>query len=130
MGARSLRGRSPASSRAGSVGERARRKAPGPPDAVMRRAALSCALLVFAAAVAAADASGDARLLGLNIHQSADVGVAVTEVCKGQLVRVDFNWFSAEPTEGTYDWTVLDAVVNASVARGFTVIATTGYTPA
>ncbi len=82
-----------------------------------------------AAVVATSNATGDARLLGLNIHQSASVGVAVTQRCKGQVVRVDFNWYAAEPSQGVYDWTVLDAVVNASVARGFTVIATAAYTP-
>jgi hypothetical protein len=94
----------------------------------MRRGWVLLAALA-AAAAASEDAWGDARLVGLNIHQSADVGVAVTEGCKGGIVRVDFNWYAAEPSEGTYDWSVLDAVVNASVAKGFVVIATTGYTP-
>jgi len=86
---------------------------------------------LFAAASAASpDVSADAKVLGLNIHQSADVGVAVTAACKGALVRVDFNWYSVEPAQGSYDWTVLDAVVNAALAKGFSVIATTGYTPA
>ncbi len=86
--------------------------------------------LVVAAATASLDAAAGGRLLGLNIHQSADVGVAVTEGCKGQVVRIDLNWFQVETAQGVYDWTVIDAVVNAAAAKGFAIIGTTGYTPA
>ncbi|HEY8090053.1 MAG TPA: adenylate/guanylate cyclase domain-containing protein [Polyangiaceae bacterium] len=90
------------------------------------RAALAVALV---AAAAAAAAHADERQLGLNIHQSADVGVAVAAGCKGQIVRVDFDWYAAEPAQGSYDWSALDAVVAAATSKGLTVLATTGYTP-
>ncbi len=86
-------------------------------------------VLLAALALLPASALAEARLLGLNVHQSADVGLAVTQGCGGHVVRIDFNWFNAEPSQGAYDWSLFDPLVDAARAKGFTVLATAGYTP-
>ena len=45
-------------------------------------------------------------------------------------VRVDFNWWLAEPERDRYDWTAFDAVARAAEARGLQVFATLAYSPA
>lgn len=87
----------------------------------------------LALAAILATASGDAAAvqeLGLNVHQSTDVGLAVTADAGLGWVRVDFNWLDAEKTEGAYDFAFFDALVDAAKARGLSVLATIGYGPA
>lgn len=45
-------------------------------------------------------------------------------------VRVAIPWASVENREGTYDWTQLDALVDAASARGISIVATVSGTPA
>lgn len=45
-------------------------------------------------------------------------------------VRLDFDWPSAEPQRGAFNWGPTDRVVNAARARGMKVIAAPVYTPA
>src|SRR5436305_1273119 len=45
-------------------------------------------------------------------------------------VRFDFDWASAEPTRGGYNWAPIDRVVAAVSSRGMNVLATAAYTPA
>ncbi|MFO0552469.1 MAG: beta-galactosidase [Polyangiaceae bacterium] len=71
-----------------------------------------------------------AQGLGLNVHQSADVGVPVTADAGLTWVRVDFNWLDAEPSQGVYDFTRFDTIVDSANARGLKVLATVGYGPA
>ncbi len=85
-------------------------------------------LALFVALLAAPSAS--AKSIGFNVHQSLDTGVPVTPVCGGTIVRIDFNWFQAEPKQGTYDWALFDGLINGARAKGLTVLATIGYTPA
>ncbi len=86
---------------------------------------LACAAIAVAAPAAAAP-----RELGLNIHQSTDVGPAVTQAANLKWVRIDVNWFDAEKSKGVYDWTILDQVVDAAKNRGLSVLAVLAYTPA
>ena len=44
-------------------------------------------------------------------------------------VRFDFEWTSAEPERGRYDWTAIDRVVRAAHERDLRVLATLAYTP-
>src|SRR4051794_21064835 len=44
-------------------------------------------------------------------------------------VRFDFDWASAEPSQGDFDWGPIDRVVSAVRARGLEVLATPAYTP-
>jgi len=88
-----------------------------------------CALALLSSGGLAGEARA-ARLFGLNIHQSSDVGPAVTQRCKGTIVRVDFNWFQAQPSETTWDWALFDDLVDKVRARGLTVLAVLSYTPA
>lgn len=84
-------------------------------------------------ATAVAGASGDAAAvqeLGLNVHQSADVGVAVTADAGLTWVRIDLNWLDVEKTEGAFDFAPFDVLVDAAKARGLSVLATLGYGPA
>ena len=68
--------------------------------------------------------------LGLNVHQSTGVGLDVTRAASLGWVRIDVNWFQAEPSQGQYDWTLLDQVVDGAKARGLSVLAVLAYTPA
>src|SRR5213078_1960174 len=44
-------------------------------------------------------------------------------------VRFDFDWASAEPSPGQFNWGPIDRVVTAVRARGLEVLATPAYTP-
>ncbi len=68
--------------------------------------------------------------LGLNAHQSTGVGLDVTRAASLGWVRIDVNWFQAEPAQGQYDWTLLDQVVDGAKSRGLSVLAVLAYTPA
>ncbi len=94
-----------------------------------------CASLVSAAFVVAfgmgADpASAAPKLLGANVHQSLDVGHDATTAAGLGWVRIDLNWDQCEPTQGQYDFALLDGVVDAAKARGLSVLAVVGYGPA
>jgi len=80
---------------------------------------VSLALTLFAAAV-----------LGLNVHQSSTVGPNATKAAGLSFVRIDANWLDAEKTQGTFDFTLFDQVVDAATARGLQVLAVLAYTPA
>lgn len=45
-------------------------------------------------------------------------------------VRIDVNWLDVEKTQGTFDWTVIDAVVDAARAKSLQVLAVLAYGPA
>ena len=68
--------------------------------------------------------------LGLNVHQSSTVGVAATKGSALGFVRIDANWIDAEATEGQFDFTIFDAVVDAARAQNLQVLAVLAYTPA
>lgn len=81
------------------------------------------------AAFACAEAHA-AQELGLNIHQSATTGVNASKDASVQWARIDLNWYDAEPQQGQYDWTIFDGLINAATAKGLSVLAVIGYTPA
>jgi hypothetical protein len=88
------------------------------------------ALLVGAAGVGSGGTAWAKDDLGLNVHQSTGVGLDVTRAASLGWVRIDVNWFSAEPAQGTYDWALLDQVVDGAISRGLSVLAVLAYTPA
>src|SRR4051812_8542913 len=45
-------------------------------------------------------------------------------------LRFDFDWQSAEPVAGQFNWSPIDRVVREARARGLEVLATPAYTPA
>lgn len=68
--------------------------------------------------------------LGLNVHQSADVGPDVTAAAGLGWVRIDLNWLDVYPdAAGPADWARFDALVDAAAARGLSVLAVVGYGP-
>ncbi|HEX4512676.1 MAG TPA: hypothetical protein VH054_04045 [Polyangiaceae bacterium] len=71
-----------------------------------------------------------AALLGLNVHQSSTTGPDATKGASLGIVRIDANWLDVEKTQGQFDFTVLDQVVNAAQARGLAVLAVLAYGPA
>ena len=79
-------------------------------------------------------AVGAPRPLGLNVHDSAGVGLDATrDAFLGtgpKFVRIDVNWFDVEKSQGQYDWTVIDAVVDGAKQRGLQSLAVLAYTPA
>src|SRR5436190_12859482 len=94
----------------------------------MRSARFLGLLFVASAAMAAP------RPLGLNVHDSSGVGLDATrDAVLGtgpKYVRIDVNWFDVEKSQGQYDWTVIDAVVDGAKQRGLEVLAVLAYTPA
>lgn len=69
-------------------------------------------------------------MLGTNIHQSAELGIPIT--LEGQMgwLRVDFNWLQIEPSQGTFDFALFDAIVDDAAASGLEVLAVLAYGPA
>ncbi len=86
----------------------------------------------YAAAVFLAPALAWAapQQLGLNVHQSLDVGLDATSDVHGTWVRMDFNWFQAEPAQGAIDFSLYDQIVDNARSRSLNVLAVIGYTPA
>jgi hypothetical protein len=71
-----------------------------------------------------------AASLGLNVHQSSTVGPNATKGSSLGWVRIDANWLDAEKSQGQFDFTLFDAVVNAAKSQGLEVLAVLAYTPA
>ncbi len=72
-----------------------------------------------------------AQKLGLNVHQSSDVGLDAARDSGTDWVRIDFNWYDAQPTSAAAtDWSRFDTLINAARARNLEVLAVIGYTPA
>lgn len=44
-------------------------------------------------------------------------------------IRMDFDWSRIEPTQGSYDWSVTDNVVNLARQNGMKVLGVIDYTP-
>ena len=71
-----------------------------------------------------------ARALGLNVHQSSTIGPDVAKACGTKWLRIDLNWLNVEPTQGQFDFSVIDPIVDAAEARGQSILAVVGYGPA
>jgi len=71
-----------------------------------------------------------AAILGLNVHQSSTVGPNATKGAALGIVRIDANWVDCEKSQGQYDFTLFDQVVNAAQANNLAVLAVLGYGPA
>lgn len=71
-----------------------------------------------------------AAAIGMNVHLPPSDTLDLAKDGGGEWVRIDFNWDIAESTQGSYDWTVFDGVLDAAKARGLNVFATIGYGPA
>jgi MYXO-CTERM domain-containing protein len=71
-----------------------------------------------------------AAAIGMNVHLPPSDTLDLAKDGGAEWVRIDFNWDIAEATQGTYDWTVFDGVLDAAKARGLNVFATIGYGPA
>ncbi|HET7653689.1 MAG TPA: cellulase family glycosylhydrolase, partial [Acidimicrobiales bacterium] len=67
-------------------------------------------------------------LWGSNTDVARDLDAAAATGAK--LLRFDFDWQSAEPSKGSYNWSYIDRVVNGAKARGLSVLGTIAYTPA
>jgi len=94
----------------------------------MRGRFLVAAVLLVAAP--AVESAAQPVTVGTNTHLPATDALDLAEELGGDWVRIDFNWYLAEPTNNTYDWTVFDNVIDAAHARGLRVFATIGYGPA
>lgn len=77
-----------------------------------------------------AEAFGAPVTVGTNTHLPAADALDLAVDLGGEWVRIDFNWYLAEPSNNSYDWSVFDAVIDAAHARGLRVFATIGYGPA
>ena len=88
------------------------------------------AFLFGLAALALSAPAAATQQLGLNVHQSSTTGLDATKDASLKWVRIDFNWLDAEPQQGQYNWTIFDTQINAAAAKGLSVLAVVGYTPA
>jgi hypothetical protein len=69
--------------------------------------------------------------LGLNVHVPSNPMIDDVAANLGmRWVRLDFDWFRLEPTQGAFDWWELDRVVARAHAQGVEMLATLAYTPA
>ena len=84
----------------------------------------------LAVVLSAGTAGAAPKRVGLNIHQSQDIGLPVASACGAGIVRIDFNWFNIETSQGNYDFARFDQLIDEAVSRNLTVLATVGYTPA
>jgi hypothetical protein len=92
-----------------------------------QRAVLLGVLLLVAAPASAAPT----RFVGVNAHQPANDILDAIKDLGATWVRIDFNWFQAQPQASTPpDFTFFDGIVNAAIARGLKVFPTVGYAPA
>jgi hypothetical protein len=92
----------------------------------VKRILLASALLLVSATAAAAT-----HEVGLNVHQSATVGLDVAKAAGVKWVRIDLNWLDAEPAQqGTYDWSRFDTQIDAAAAKNLQVLAVLAYGPA
>jgi hypothetical protein len=92
--------------------------------------AFACATTTaLAISLTGTSAAAAEKLLGANVHQSLDVGHDATKAGGLGWVRIDLNWYQCEPSQGVYDFALLDAVVDAAKARGLSVLAVIGYGP-
>jgi MYXO-CTERM domain-containing protein len=71
-----------------------------------------------------------AAAMGMNVHLPPNDALDLTKDLGAEWIRIDFNWDIGEPTAGTYDWTLFDALLDSAKARGLNVFATVGYSPA
>lgn len=94
-----------------------------------RSPGLLAAALTAAMSLAAPLAHAAPRPLGVNVHQSTDIGLDATRDAGLGWVRIDLNWLDVEPAPGAYDWTLIDTVVDNAKARGLSVLAVIAYGP-
>ena len=102
-----------------------------PPRSLHLALALLAALLCLPAGPAAGDAASP---YGVDIHSPGgdELTLVMNKVQAAKIgwVHVAVNWPWVEPSPGTFDWTLYDAIVAAASARGIQVLATILYTPA
>ncbi len=89
----------------------------------------TAALALGLSLTACATSARAAQALGLNTHQSSTVGLDATRDAKLGWVRIDLNWFNAQPTPAAPDFSLFDGIIDAASARGLQVLAVVGYTP-
>lgn len=90
----------------------------------------SLSLPCFAAALMVSAPALAKKELGVNVHQSPTVGVDIAKDARLGWVRIDLNWFNVEDAQGHFNWEVIDAVVDAAIARNLQVLGVIGYGPA
>jgi MYXO-CTERM domain-containing protein len=67
--------------------------------------------------------------VGMNTHVPNQAFVDASVDLGVNWVRVDGNWNSLEPSDGTYNWGYMDDAVNRATTAGLKVFMTLGYTP-
>lgn len=70
-----------------------------------------------------------APTVAMNGHQPSSADLDGMVALGASAVRVDFNWFQFEPSQGSYDFSAFDAIVQGANARGIAVYPTVAYTP-
>ena len=88
----------------------------------MRRLAALFATALGATATAA-------PTLAMNGHLPSEGDCAAMETLGARAVRMDFNWFQFNPTQGNFDWAIFDSAVQSANNHHLGVYATVAYTP-
>lgn len=72
---------------------------------------------------------GLASPFGINAHIPSDTVLDALAQAGIDWVRIDFLWPLVQPTQGDWDWTTYDHVVEAARQRGLEIYATLAYSP-
>ncbi len=72
---------------------------------------------------------GLASPFGINAHIPSDAVMDALAQAGIDWVRIDFLWPLVQPTQGDWDWTTYDHVVDAARQRGLEIYATLAYSP-
>lgn len=111
-----------------------RRAFPRTPSVVSLVAALVTTVLATAllpaAPAAAANVKVDRRLFGLHDSNATDGSWPAVSPGSIRLWDSGVTWADLQPSEGVFDWSKLDAVVDQANARGTEVTLVLGQTPA
>ena len=80
-------------------------------------------------ALAVPVAATPTNFMGVNAHQPMDHVLDGIKDLGMTWVRIDFNWFQAEPKQGQYNWSLFDKMIASAQSRGLKVFPTAGYGP-
>jgi hypothetical protein len=99
------------------------------PRISLRTAALAGLIAALVGLIAPA-AAAPTNYLGVNAHQPAGDVLDAAKALGVSWVRIDFNWFQAQPSATKTDWSLFDTLINEAQKRGLKVFPSLGYGPA
>ena len=55
--------------------------------------------------------------VGVNAHQPSEDVLDAAKDLNVSWIRIDLNWFQAEPARDSYDWTLFDAIIDGDLGE-------------